>query len=110
MIRTKFSLAVVVCLFLVGYVQAQVGLKVNEAEIKASVNASRLQIDLAVENGLQRNLTAVVHLEIFDANERILSQSETKEKIARGKNNLQISLTFTETDIEELLGIAYVIK
>ena len=103
MMKGKFSLAVLVCLFLVGMVQAQTFVKVSEAETKAFSTANGLQINLAVESNFQKDATAKVRLEILDKDDKILARSETNEKIERGKSVLQIPFRVAESDVKTLL-------
>lgn len=93
--KGKLSLTVVVCLFLVGFAQAQNNLRINEAETKAVFTANQLNTNLVVENAIQP-FSAKVRLEVLDADDKILAQSETVETIKRGKNSLPTALNFTQ--------------
>lgn len=91
--KGKHFLAVVVCLFLISVVQAQFNLRINEAEIKAVFAQNHLQIDFAAENPAQ-NFPARIRLEILDADDRVLAQSETTETLERGRRAISIPLDF----------------
>ena len=102
--KGKFSLMIVVCLFLAVFAQAQTSLKVHEAETKAFSGADKLQINLAVESNFQQKAAAKVRLEILDANDKIIAQKDSTETLQRGKNNVSISLTVVkETAVDDLL-------
>ncbi len=93
--KGKFSLAVVVCLFLISTIYSQTFLKVNEREIEAFFSQNQLQINLAIENQA-RNFPAKVRLEILDAEDKIVTQNETLESVKRGKQTWQIPLEFAQ--------------
>ncbi|MDQ3087446.1 MAG: MG2 domain-containing protein, partial [Acidobacteriota bacterium] len=100
--KGKFSLAVVVCLFLVGFVNAQNNVRVNEMETQAVFLANQLNTNLIVENSAQSFL-GQIRLEVLDADDKILAQSETVETIKRGKHGLPIPLSFTQTQVADNL-------
>ncbi len=74
--KGKFSLAVVVCLFLISVAQAQNIWRVNETEIKAIFAANQLQVDFIAQNPAQ-DFPAKIRLEVLDVDEAILAQVET---------------------------------
>ena len=90
-----FSVIVVVCLVCLLAVQskAQTFLKVSEAEMRAVVQANRLQTNLVLENQAQ-GFAGKVRLEILDADDQILAASETTHAIKSGRQTLQIPLAF----------------
>ena len=100
--KGKFFLAVAVCLFLVGYAEAQNKLQVNEAETQAVFFANKLDTNLIVENYAQ-SFSGQIQLEVLDADDKILSHSETVETIKRGKHGLLIPLDFTQTQAADSL-------
>lgn len=93
--KGKLSLAVVVCLFLAGFAVAQNNLRINEAETQAVFTANQLNTNLIVENVVQ-SFSAKVRLEVLDADDKVLAQSETNETIKRGNNSLPIPINFTQ--------------
>lgn len=96
--KVKFSLAVLVCLFLGSIVSAQTFLKVGETETKAFFIQNQLQVNLAIEN-TARNFSARIRLEILDAEDKIISQSETFKTIKNGKQVLQIPFDFPQKQV-----------
>ena len=76
---------------------AQVFLKVDEAQTKAEFVNNQLQTDLVIENSGQ-NLTAKITLEILDANDKILGGSETSQLIKRGRQTLPITVAFIQKE------------
>ncbi len=101
--KTKLIFAVFFSLFVSLTVTAQVFLKVNESETKATFENNRLPVNLALENSAT-DLYAKVKLEILDAQDNVLAISETAQTVRRGKQNLQIPLIFSSNaDANELL-------
>jgi hypothetical protein len=102
--KRKLSLAVVLCLFLVGFGQAQTSLKVIEPEIKAFSSAENLQINLAVESSFRQKTSARIRLEILDENDKILSSKGLTAELRNGKNQLSFALPLgTQTAVKDLL-------
>ncbi len=85
--KGKFSLAVVVCLFLVGFVNAQNNVRVNEMETQAVFLANQLNTNLIVENSAQSFL-GQIWLEVLDADDKILAQSEKLLKQSNAGNTV----------------------
>ncbi len=92
--KGKFSLVVAVCLFFVGAVQAQNGLRVDEAATKAFIKTDELKTDLVFVNK-SAALAATIRLEILDVNDKILSQSVVQKNIRRGRQIVSASLPFS---------------
>ncbi len=93
--KGKFSLVVVVCLFLISIAQAQNSRLVNETEIKAIFVSNQLQVDFVAQNPAQ-DFPAKIRLEVLDVDDAILAQTETAETIKRGKQTVKILLDFTQ--------------
>lgn len=101
--KTKLIAAIFFSLFVVLTANAQVFLKVNESETKANFENNQLLTNLAIENSANA-VNAKVKLEILDAQDNVLTFSETAQTVRRGKQNLQIPLTFnSNADTNELL-------
>jgi hypothetical protein len=94
---------VVVCLFLVFAISAKAAIEVNEAETRGVLNSGTLQINLAVGNDSQKELSAFARLEILDAGDNIISRSETIERIEAGQILLPITLQNVEKDAKKML-------
>lgn len=90
----KYIYAFFLSLFFTSAANAQVFLKVNEAETKATFENNQLQTSLVVESAADSPLPARLKLEVLDADDRILAVSETGHKLTRGKQNLQVPVTF----------------
>lgn len=102
--KNKFSLAVVVCLFLVGFVKAQTSLKIVESEIKAVSSAGKLQVNLPVESDFRQKTSAKVHLEILDAGDKILVSKDSTETLQKGKTAVSIALPIDkDAEVDDLL-------
>jgi len=102
--KTKIILAVFLSLLFALAANAQVFLKVNEAETKATFENNRLQTSLALENTANVQVPVRVRLEILDADDNVLALSETGHKLFRGKQNLTIPVDFSpEAKTDELL-------
>lgn len=93
--KGKFSLTVVVCLFLISVARAQSVWRIDEAEIKAVSSANQLRIDFPADNPAQ-SFSAAVRLEILDADDKILAQTETAEFFKRGRQIIKIPLDFAQ--------------
>lgn len=91
--KVRFSLAVAVCLFLISVAQAQTNLRVDETETKAVFTLNQLRTSIVAENPAQ-SFAANMRLEVLDADDKILAQTETREKIKRGRQTLEIPLEF----------------
>ncbi|MDQ3130787.1 MAG: MG2 domain-containing protein, partial [Acidobacteriota bacterium] len=101
--KGKLFLTVVVCLFFVSAIQAQVFLKIDETQTKADFVDNRLQTALTIENSAQ-SFTAQAKLEILGADDSIIASSETRQTIKRGRQILQIPVEFSQKeDAENLL-------
>jgi len=91
-----------VCFFAV-QTSAQTLLKVNEAETQAVFQANLLQTNLVLENQ-SNGFAGKVRLEILDADDRVLANSETTHTIKRGRQTLPVALGFTQAQaIDNLL-------
>lgn len=101
--KTRIILTILISIFSALNISAQVFLKIDENETKATFEANKLQTNLAVENSASK-LSANVKLEILDAQDKVLAATETSQNLGRGKQNLQISLAFDQSeDASELL-------
>ena len=92
--KTKLILALFLSLFFAPAANAQVFLKVIETETKANFGNNQLHAKLVVENAANSTLPARVKLEVLDADDQILAASESGHKLARGKQNVLVPLTF----------------
>jgi len=100
--KGKFSLAVVVCLFLISIAQAQNSLRINESEIKAIFASNQLQVDFVAENPSQ-SFPAKIRLEVLDVDDKILAQVETTETFKRGRQTVKIPLDFAQKQANDNL-------
>ena len=101
--KGKNFLALFVCLFSLVAASAQTFLKVNERDAEAFFSDHRLLTKLAVENP-KENLPANFKLEILDAADQIIAQSESSEMIGRGRRTVQIPVALpSNTDANALL-------
>jgi hypothetical protein len=104
MMKGRFFLAVFVCLFLAGLAQAENTLKVLETSVKAHTIADRLRVDLTVESDFRQKTAAKLRLEILDANDRIVAQNDSLEKLGNGQNDLAVALPIgKENKVRDLL-------
>ena len=95
--KGKLSLAVVVCLFLVGAIQAQNNFRLDEAATKAFIKSGELETKLVFENK-SATLEANIRLEILDASDKILVQTAAQKTLRRGRQTVSISLPFSYED------------
>lgn len=101
--KMKIIAAVFLGLFFALAANAQVFLKVDEAQTKATYVENQLKIDLAVENSAT-NLRANLKLEILDAEENVLGASESTQNLKTGRQLLPVAVAFSQkTDVTELL-------
>lgn len=98
----KLFASVVVCLFLTIAAQAQSGFRVDESATKAYFLQNRLQINLVSDNKTAA-FAANVRLEILDADDKVVANTETAETIKRGRQTVRIFLNFPREQNEKSL-------
>ena len=101
--KWKISVAIFVCLLLVGAMQAQNILRADETKTTAVFQANSLTVNLALENSF-RSFQAEIKLEILDAKDLVLAKSETVKNLKSGKQNLPFRFEFPQKpDAEDIL-------
>ncbi|MDQ3040820.1 MAG: MG2 domain-containing protein, partial [Acidobacteriota bacterium] len=89
--KGKFSLAVAVCLFLVGAVQAQNLTSIVETETQVILQENAAQISFVAESS-QNDFDGVILLELLDVKGVVRSTMASRERIKRGRETYKISL------------------
>jgi CRISPR/Cas system CMR-associated protein Cmr5 small subunit len=102
--KAKIYGVIVLCFLLSLAADAQVFLRVDEAQTKAHFINNQLQTVLAIENSAQ-NFAAAVKLEILDAEDKILGAAETLQSVKRGRQTLPLTIAFNQKEeaAEDLL-------
>ncbi|CAN5660255.1 hypothetical protein BH20ACI4_BH20ACI4_13870 [soil metagenome] len=93
--KGKFSLAVIVCLFLILTAQAQNPLLINEAETQAISGENQLKILFAADNP-NREFSAHIKLELIAPDDAIIAQNNYTQNLVHGRQIFPLSLSLDE--------------